>query len=84
MRLIQKMSIDKSRKKRSDISKVYGNSHYVLATWDKDSTLEIGDKIWVESEELEIAAINHIADKNGIFSDKRDGRTSSDEKAGSR
>ena len=112
---------DRILKKGSDISKVYGNSHYVLATWDKDSTLEIGDKIWVKSEELEIAgllkydpfnsdgltngkvtlgrltgitdysllmaqtanditdeqiaAINHIADNNGIFSDKRDERT---------
>lgn len=27
-------------KKGSNISKVYGNSKYVLAVWDKDSTLE--------------------------------------------
>ncbi len=42
-------------KKGSDISKVYGNSNYVLATWDKDSTLEIGDKVRIKNEELEIA-----------------------------
>lgn len=122
------LSKDHVLKKGSDITKVYGNSHYVLATWDRDSTLEIGDNIWVESEQLEIAgllkydpfnsdgltngkvtlitsgdtftrltglndysvlmaqttnditdeemtAINHIADKNGIFRDKRDERT---------
>ena len=122
------LSKDHILKKGSDITKVYGNSHYVLATWDRDSTLEIGDNIWVESEQLEIAgllkydpfnsdgltngkvtlitsgdtftrltglndysvlmaqttnditdeemtAINHIADKNGIFRDKRDERT---------
>ncbi len=122
------LSKDHILKKGSDISKVYGNSRYVLATWDKDSTLKIGDKIWVESEELEIAgllkydpfssngltngkvtliisgdtftrltgitdyslimaqtasditneeiaAINHIVDKNYIFHDKRHERT---------
>ena len=44
-------------KKGSNISKVYGNSKYVLAVWDKDSTLEIGDKIDVGNEELEIAGL---------------------------
>lgn len=48
---------DDMLKKGSDISKVYGNSHYVIATWDKDSTLEIGDTICVGNEELEIAAL---------------------------
>lgn len=42
-------------KKGSDISKVYGNSNYVLATWDKDSPLKIGDKIQTGGEQLEIA-----------------------------
>lgn len=46
---------DKILKKGSDISKVYGNSNYVLATWDKDSALELGDKIRINGEELEIA-----------------------------
>ena len=44
-------------KKGSNISKVYGNSKYVLAVWDKDSTLDIGDKIDVGNEELEIAGL---------------------------
>lgn len=48
---------DKQLKKGSDISKVYGDSNYVLATWDKDSPLEIGDTIQVGSEILEIAGL---------------------------
>ncbi|WP_349948739.1 FtsX-like permease family protein [Lacrimispora sp. BS-2] len=48
---------DKELRKGSEISKVYGGSHYVLATWDKDSLLEIGDKIQVGEEELEIAGM---------------------------
>ncbi len=48
---------DHMLKKGSDISKVYGNSPYVLATWDKGSSLEIGDKILLADEELEIAGL---------------------------
>ena len=48
---------DNMLKKGSDISKVYGNSHYVLAAWGKDSFLEIGDKIFVADEEFEIAGL---------------------------
>jgi ABC-type antimicrobial peptide transport system permease subunit len=48
---------DKQLKKGSDISKVYGDSKYVLATGDKESTLEIGDKLRVGSKELEIAGL---------------------------
>lgn len=51
------LSKDKILKKGSKITKVYGNSQYVLATWDKYSTLEIGDKIQVNNEELEIAGL---------------------------
>ncbi len=51
------LSKDKLLRKGSRITKVYGSSQYVLATWDKDSTLEIGDKIWVNNEELEIAGL---------------------------
>ncbi len=46
---------DKLLRKGSDISKVYGNSNYVLATWDKNSILQVGDKITVDNDELEIA-----------------------------
>lgn len=48
---------DKMLKKGSNISTVYGNSNHVLAVWDKDSTLEIGDKVYVGNEELEIAGL---------------------------
>ena len=48
---------DKVLKKGSDISKLYDDSNYVLATWDKDSLLEIGDKIYVNNEKLEIVGL---------------------------
>lgn len=48
---------DKEIKKGSDISKVYGDSKYVLATWDKESTLDIGDKLLVGDKELKIAGL---------------------------
>lgn len=48
---------DKALRKGSDLSKVYGDSNYVLTTWDKDSILKIGDKIRVGNEVLEIAGM---------------------------
>ncbi len=51
------LSKDDMLKKGSDVASVYGNSNYVLATWDQDSSLKIGDKIWIKSEELEIAGL---------------------------
>lgn len=51
------LSKDGILKRGSDISKVYGNSNYVLATWDKESPLEIGSKLRVNNEELEIAGL---------------------------
>jgi len=48
---------DKQLRKGSDISKVYGNSNYVLTIWDKDRPLKIGDKIQVGNNELEIAGL---------------------------
>ncbi len=48
---------DDMLKKGSDISKVYGNSPYVLETWDKVSSLEIGDKLLIADEELEITGL---------------------------
>lgn len=41
----------------SDITKVYGDSRYVLATWDPESTWKIGDRIRIGGEELEIAGL---------------------------
>jgi putative ABC transport system permease protein len=48
---------DKLLKKGSDISKVYGDSNYVLAICDTDSPLETGDKIQIGNEELKIAGL---------------------------
>lgn len=48
---------DNMLKKGSDISKVYGDSSYVLATSDADSLLRIGDKVKIGAEELEIAGL---------------------------
>lgn len=41
----------------SDISKVYGDSGYVLATWDESSPWDIGDTILVGEERLTIAGL---------------------------
>lgn len=48
---------DKLLRKGSDIAKVYGGSSYVLAICDTDSPLEIGDKILLGNDELEIAGL---------------------------
>ncbi|MBS7008131.1 ABC transporter permease [Anaerostipes sp.] len=48
---------DHMLKRGSELSKVYKNSRYVLATWDKDSPLQIGSKIKIDNEELEIAGL---------------------------
>lgn len=48
---------DKVLKKKSDLSKVLGKSHYVLATWDRESDKEIGDKIKINGEDFEIAGL---------------------------
>lgn len=48
---------DDTLKRGSDLSKVYGDSSYVLATWDPDSSWKIGDKILMGNEELEIAGL---------------------------
>lgn len=44
-------------RKGSDLSKIYGNSHSVLAVWDPDTPLETGDTIQIGGEELEIAGM---------------------------
>lgn len=48
---------DRQLRKGSDISKIYGDSNYALTIWDVDSSLEIGDKIKVGAETLEIAGM---------------------------
>ncbi len=56
---------DDMLKKGSDISKIYGDSHYVLASWDKNCLWNIGDKIKIEDQEFEIAGLL----KYDLFSD---------------
>lgn len=41
-----------------DISKVYGNSIYALASFNQDSRLDVGDKIKIGDDVLEIAAVS--------------------------
>lgn len=48
---------DKLLKAGSDISSVYGDSSCVIATWDRESPLSIGDTIIVGKEELTIAGL---------------------------
>jgi ABC-type antimicrobial peptide transport system permease subunit len=46
---------DKQLRKGSDISKVYNDSNYVLAIWDKDNPLEAGNVLQVDGQELTVA-----------------------------
>ena len=39
----------------SDFSKVYGDSRYVLATWDRNSSWDVGDTLLVGNEQITIA-----------------------------
>lgn len=48
---------DKDLRKGSDLTKVYGDSNYVLTIYDKDVPLKTGDRIWTGDTELEIAGM---------------------------
>lgn len=48
---------DGALKRGGDLKKVYGESSYVLATSDPNSTWDVGDKICIGNEELEIAGL---------------------------
>lgn len=48
---------DKLLKKGSDISRVYGESNYVLSIWDETNSLTIGDTIQLGPQALEIAGM---------------------------
>lgn len=41
----------------SNLDKIYGNSEYVLTTWDENSTIAIGDTISINNRELKIAGL---------------------------
>lgn len=48
---------DKELRKGSDVSKVYGDSNYVLTIYDETNPLAVGDKVWTDGMEFEIAGI---------------------------
>lgn len=54
---LQSLKKDGNLKKGSDLAKVYGDSRYVLATSDPDSTWNIGDTITLQGETLTIAGL---------------------------
>ena len=54
---LQSLKKDGNLKKGSDLSKVHGNSNFVLATSDADSTWKIGDTVQVQGETLTIAGL---------------------------
>ncbi len=62
---LQCLKKDHALKLGSDLSKVYGNSRFVLATSDQNSTWKIGDTIQIGEETLTIAGLL----KNDPFSE---------------
>ena len=48
---------DNQLRKGSNLSNVYGNSQYVLAVWDEETPVAIGDQIQVGDETVEIAGL---------------------------
>ena len=62
---LQCLKKDGALKRESDLSKVYGDSHFVLATSDQDSTWKIGDTVQIGDETLTIAGLL----KNDPFSE---------------
>ena len=54
---LQCLKKDGMLRRGSSLSKVYGDSRYVLATWDQYSPWKIGDKIRIGEDELEIAGL---------------------------
>lgn len=62
---LQSLKKDDALKKSSDLSKVYGDTNFVLATSDMDSTWKIGDEVRLGDETLTIAGLL----KNDPFSE---------------
>ncbi len=54
---LESLAKDKKLRRGSNLSKVYGDSNYVLATWDTESLLKIGDRIQIGEKEVEIAGL---------------------------
>lgn len=63
---------DSALKRGSDLSKVFGDSNFVLATSDQDSTWKIGDTVQIGDETLTIAGLlkNDPFSENGLTNGK--------------
>lgn len=62
---LQCLKKDSALKRGSDLSKVFRDSNFVLATSDQDSTWKIGDTVQIGDETLTIAGLL----KNDSFSE---------------
>lgn len=69
---LQCLKKDGALKRGSDLSKVFGDSNFVLATSDQDSTWEIGDTVQIGDETLTIAGLlkNDPFSENGLTNGK--------------
>ena len=54
---LQCLKKDSALKRGSDLSKVFGDSNFVLATSDQDNTWKIGDTVQIGDETLTIAGL---------------------------
>lgn len=69
---LQCLKKDGTLKRGSDLSEVYGDSRFVLATSDQDSTWKIGDTVQIGEETLTIAGLlkNDPFSENGLTNGK--------------
>ena len=69
---LQCLKEDSALKRGSDLSKVSGDSNFVLATSDQDSTWKIGDTVQIEDKTLTIAGLlkNDPFSENGLTNGK--------------
>lgn len=69
---LQSLKKDGALKRGSDLSKVYGDSSFVLATSDMDSTWKIGDTVRLGDETLTIAGLlkNDPFNEDGLTNGK--------------
>ena len=70
---LQCLKKDSALKRGSDLSKVFGDSNFVLATSDQDSTWKIGDTVQIGDETLTIAGLlkNDPFSENGLTNRKQ-------------
>ncbi len=54
---LEMLEKDDDLRKGSDASKVYGDSRYALAIWDRDLPVQTGGRVRIDGEELTIAGL---------------------------